>query len=282
MISTQRLSKHYGTLVALNNVDLEVNKGEIAGILGPNGAGKTTLFKILTGLIKPSSGHFQIESKKAKKIGAIIENPHLYEYLNAKQNLSVFANYQRLKLSNDQLDQLLKEVGLDKDRKDQIKNYSLGMKQRLGIATALLNQPDALILDEPFLGLDPIGMKDLRAMLIKLADEHNLAILVSSHQIEELSKVCSRLHLLHKGQITASGDTSAILHKATQQYRVVGKGISTSAIFKNIEHQIIGDLVVFSTTQIEARKIVSELMLNGHEIDEFGPEINLEDLYHTK
>lgn len=279
MITTNNLSKNYGVIKALDRVNLSVKKGEIAGILGPNGAGKTTLFKILTGLITPNSGSFRIDSHKQKKIGAIIENPHHYEYLNAQQNLRVFAQYQRLHLQEESLNELLLDVGLDPERNDQVKNYSLGMKQRLGIATALLNQPDALILDEPFLGLDPMGMKDLRGMLISLALAHQLAILVSSHQLEELSKVCSRLYLLNKGQITASGETSEILHKATQQYRVVGKDIADCDIIRRIDHEIVGDMILFKATKQEAKALIDDLIKGGYEIDEFGPELNLEDLY---
>ena len=279
MISTHQLSKNYGQLLALNGISFSVARGEIAGILGPNGAGKTTLFKILTGLIKPSSGNFLIDSQKSKKIGAIIENPHLYEYLNAKRNLQVFAKYQGLKLTDDEIDEMLHKVGLDPKRADQVKNYSLGMKQRLGIATTLLNSPDALILDEPFLGLDPMGMKDLREMLTKLAADDQLAILVSSHQLEELSKVCGQLHLLTKGCIMASGSTSSILHKATQQYRIVGKGIARSSLIHLIDHELIGDVIIFKATRKEAKDLLKSLIKEGIEVDEFGPVLNLEDLY---
>ena len=281
MINTKGLTKQYGQLTALKNVTLTVNRGEIAGILGPNGAGKTTLFKILTGLISPTSGTFSIESTKAKKIGAIIENPQLYEYLSAQENLTVFANYQHLALSTKDVDTLLIAVGLDPTRKDQVKNYSLGMKQRLGIATALLNQPDALILDEPFLGLDPMGMKDLRGMLMQLAKEQNMAILVSSHQLEELSKVCEQLHLLQNGLIVSSGKTAEILHKATQQYRIVGDGIASSALLAPFTKEILGDVILFSSTPAEAKSLLKALIQEGHAIESFGPELNLDDLYSS-
>jgi ABC-2 type transport system ATP-binding protein len=281
MISALQICKQYGDIVALQDVNLTVKRSEIAGILGPNGAGKTTLFKILTGLLTPSSGSFDIDSNKPKQIGAIIENPHLYEYLNAKRNLKVFAEYQSLKLQDTDLEEILNLVGLDPKRNDQVKNYSLGMKQRLGIAIALLNQPDALILDEPFLGLDPMGMKDLREMLQKLAKEQHMAILISSHQLEELSKVCEQLHLLSNGKITTSGDTADILHKATQQYRIVGKRIAQSTLLHNIEYELVGDLILFKATQKEAKELLTHLINEGYEIEEFGPELNLEDLYQS-
>ena len=279
MINIDQISKSFGNLVALDEISFSIDKGKIVGILGPNGAGKTTLFKILTGLIKPSSGQFKIDSTKQKSIGAIIENPHLYEYLNGAQNLNVFAQYQGLKLTNEQADTLLINVGLDPKRKDQVKNYSLGMKQRLGIATALLNEPDALILDEPFLGLDPIGMQDLREMLIGLAKEKNMAILISSHQLEELSKVCEVLYLLNKGKITASGPTADILHRATQKFKISGKGITDSDLLKHFKKEQLGDLLIIEATKVEATDLIGKLIAEEYEIDEFGPVLNLENIY---
>lgn len=282
MIKSKNISKSYGELVALDNISITIERGEIAGILGPNGAGKTTLFKILTGLIEATSGTYSIKSDKTKKIGAIIENPHLYEYLNAKDNLKVLAQYQGLKLKSTDMESLLEAVGLDINRKDQVKNYSLGMKQRLGIATALLNAPDALILDEPFLGLDPVGMKDLRELLIELAQEKQMAILISSHQIEELSKVCHQLYLLNKGQITASGTTTEILHGATQRFRIAGKGLITSPLLEPYEPVQLGDLILIKATKLEATALLNQLINEGYEIDEFGPELNLENIYTSQ
>lgn len=282
MITTKNISKSYGKLAALENISITIERGEIAGILGPNGAGKTTLFKILTGLIEASSGSYTIDSDKAKKIGAIIENPHLYEYLNAIDNLKVFAQYQGLKLHTVEFETLLKTVGLDINRKDQVKNYSLGMKQRLGIATALLNEPDALILDEPFLGLDPVGMKDLRELLIGLAEDKRMAVLISSHQIEELSKVCQQLYLLNKGQITATGTTTEILHGATQRFRIAGKGLISSPLLEPFGPEQLGDLILIKATKTEATTLLTQLIKEGYEIDEFGPELNLENIYTSQ
>jgi len=279
MIDINNISKSFGNLIALNAISFRVEKGSIVGILGPNGAGKTTLFKILTELIKPSTGNFNIHSQKQKSIGAIIENPHLYEYLNGAQNLKVFARYQGLKLSTRQTDDLLINVGLDPMRKDQVKNYSLGMKQRLGIATALLNDPDALILDEPFLGLDPIGMQDLREMLKSLAKDKGMAILISSHQLEELSKVCQELYLINKGRITASGPTADILHRATQKFKISGRGIAESSLLNDFKVESLGDLLIIDATKAEATKLMRQLIKEGHEINEFGPVLNLQNIY---
>ena len=169
MISASRLVKTYGTIKALDHVTLEISKGEICGILGPNGAGKTTLFKILCGLVSQDSGTYKIESKKVKAIGAIIEKPALFEYISARQNLMVLSRIQGAPKDRPSIDAALRLVGLPLDRNDPVRHFSLGMKQRLGLAIALINDPDCLILDEPFLGLDPVAMQSLSALIKKLA-----------------------------------------------------------------------------------------------------------------
>ncbi len=281
MIEVKNLYKSYGELIALDNVSLNIPSGSITGILGPNGAGKTTLFKILTGLIKASSGEYHIKSDKVKKVGAIIENPHLYEYLNAAENLKVFMRYQGIKSDEEQINLKLKEVGLDPNRRDQVKQFSLGMKQRLGIATALLNEPDALILDEPFLGLDPLGMQDLRAMMKDLAEKRGLAILVSSHQLEELGKVCEFLYLLNQGHITSYGSTAEILHRATQKFKIKGPQLASSKLLQEFKYELANDTLWIECNQSEASELVSKLISEGFQIDEFAPELNLENLYHN-
>lgn len=279
MIIANSLSKNYGAVEALSNVSFSIAKGAISGILGPNGAGKTTLFKILTGLITQDSGSFSIESKKQKKIGAIIENPALYEYLSAHKNLSILARMQGLKLSKTDIEDQLKLVGLPIDRHDPVRNFSLGMKQRLGIATALLNNPDALILDEPFLGLDPLGMQKLRELIIALAKERSLAILISSHQLEELSKVCENLYLMQKGSITASGSTQEILNKAAFQYKIQGKHLSQSETLKSLNATLENNIAWVSVAKTDISALIQQLLNEGVEVIEVQQETNLNELY---
>ncbi|WP_422353910.1 ABC transporter ATP-binding protein [Roseivirga pacifica] len=279
MIKADSLSKSYGNVRALHEASFTIAKGEISGILGPNGAGKTTLFKILTGLITPDSGSFSITSDKRKKIGAIIENPALYEYLSAHKNLQVLAKMQGLKLSKDQVNEQLTLVGLPTDRHDPVRNFSLGMKQRLGIATALLNNPDALILDEPFLGLDPLGMQKLRELIIRLAKERNLSVLVSSHQLEELSKVCQNLYLMQNGEITSSGSTQEILSKAAFQYRIQGINLSQSETLKSLKATITSNTAWVTVARNDVSALVQQLVNEGVEILEVQPETNLNELY---
>ena len=220
MISAQRLCKSYGKIIALDNVSLEVDAGKITGILGPNGAGKTTLFKILCKLVTPDAGQFSINSSKKKAIGAIIEKPALFDYLSASQNLSVLSKLLGLRLHNRDLENQLSQVGIPITRTDPVKNFSLGMRQRLGIAIALLGAPDCLILDEPFLGLDPLGMQSLQKLIRELAQKQGIAILVSSHLLDELANTCDELIILKEGQIVQK-DTAIDL--------ISSNGISTLA-----------------------------------------------------
>ena len=161
MIKTYGLTKKYGSLTALDSIDLTFPKGSICGVLGPNGAGKTTLFKILCGLTS-YDGRFEIESERRKPIGAIIEKPKLYGYMNMFDNLRLFAGIQGVNMDREQVNKMIETVGLALHRKDPVKHFSMGMKQRLGIAIALINNPDILILDEPFSGLDPVGVREFQ------------------------------------------------------------------------------------------------------------------------
>ncbi len=279
MIQIHNLSKSFGPLVALDDVSFEVSKGQITGVLGANGAGKTTLFKILCGLLKQDSGTFQFDSNKKKKLGAIIENPAFFSYLNAKQNLYAFSKAQGLKLSQNEIDQLLKLVGLSNERNDQVSHYSLGMKQRLGIAIATLNDPDILILDEPFLGLDPLGMEELRGLIKTLAREKGLAILISSHQLNEIAKVCETLHVMRKGKIISTGKSYEILNKATGKVSIEGKGILKSQILQRLNAEIHADRATVMLDGMQVEELVDALVEEGIKIRSVHTETALEELY---
>ena len=282
MIQAQNLSKTYKEIKALDKVDLSVKRGEACGILGPNGAGKSTLFKILCGLVTPDSGKFVINSTKKKAIGGIIEKPAFYEYLSAKENLSVISVMQGAPKDNTTLSSLLEIVGLSVDRNDPVKNFSLGMKQRLGIAIALLNNPDCLILDEPFLGLDPLGMQSLRNMIKQFAHDYNLAILISSHLLDELSKTCDSLHIMNNGKIIQSGPTAQILNNSTNDYTICGPNLSDSQILQKQDKKIDGDCITIKLEVAKASFFIKSLIEEGIEITYFGPEKNLKELYKPK
>ncbi len=279
MIKAQNLSKRYGKIIALDQVTLEINPGQICGILGPNGAGKTTLFKILCGLISPDSGSYEILSNKKKAIGAIIEKPALFEYLSAKENISILSRVQGADRNIETVNNLLQTVGLSAERNDPVKNFSLGMKQRLGLATALINDPDCLILDEPFLGLDPVAMNALSELIINLAHNKRLAIIISSHLLGELTKTCDSLKIIKNGKIVQSGNTSDILNSSTKRFMICGKGLEKSKVLKGYQPVYQEDCISLDLEVKMAPEFLKSMVSEGNEITYFGPEMNLSKLY---
>lgn len=200
LLYTQQLSKQYGKQKAVHQVSLTINKGEICGLVGENGAGKTTLLRMLSGLISQTSG--TITSSKDCRIGALIESPALQPNLSAIDNLRYMALQLNLKQADEKILETLAIVGLeDVDPKKKSKDFSLGMRQRLSIALAILDDPDFLILDEPINGLDPVGIKEMRSIILNLRNQYGMTILISSHILSELEMVVDRYIIMHKGLI---------------------------------------------------------------------------------
>ncbi|MEO4052735.1 ATP-binding cassette domain-containing protein [Solibacillus sp. CAU 1738] len=222
MIEVQNVSKTLNKRKVIQNMTFNVMKGDICGFIGPNGAGKTTLMKMATGLIKPSEGEILINGiniqrdreKALFEVGAIIEVPVFFEYITGRKNLR---NLARLNIGMDRKEQfkkveeVLELVGLKDRGNDLVKNYSLGMKQRLGIAQSLLNNPSIVILDEPSNGLDPIGMKELRELILNLAKEFDITFFISSHLLDELQKICNKYIFIKEGCIKWIGDADSLL-----------------------------------------------------------------------
>lgn len=196
IVTTNNITKQYKDTAALNNVSIHIPKGAIYGLVGNNGAGKTTLMRLLLGLQAPTSGTIEIANNI--KTGAILESPAVYPYWSAKRNLK----YQLSLIKNPQysVEELLKIVGL-KDTRKPILQYSLGMKQRLGLALALSNQPDLLFLDEPLNGLDPSGIRQMRKLIKKLSEEQGVTIVISSHILDELQKIVTHIGFLKDGNL---------------------------------------------------------------------------------
>ncbi|MCX7569346.1 ABC transporter ATP-binding protein [Tumebacillus sp. DT12] len=210
----------------VDDVSFAVKKGEICGFLGPNGAGKTTLIRLLTGLIVPTSGELRIagvnvqkERKTALgKIGAMVESPVFFPYLSGRKNLLNLARlHPELKgkrAREERVKDVLSLVGLAGRGDDKVGTYSLGMKQRLGIAQALLGRPEVVILDEPANGLDPLGMRELRELILSLRDQFGLTFFVSSHLLDELQQICSRLVVIREGKLLWQGETRELVLRA--------------------------------------------------------------------
>jgi len=207
VLSTQQLSKHYGSLKAVHNLELNIPKGSVFGILGPNGSGKTTTLGMLLDVIQPTSGSYKWfgengTKEQRKKIGAILETPIFYPYLSAYKNLKIIALIKEV--PEERISEVLTQVGLAQRQNDAFRTYSLGMKQRLSIASALLCNPEVMILDEPTNGLDPQGIADIRALIIDIA-QHGKTIILASHLLDEVQKVCTDFAVLKNGNLIYTG-----------------------------------------------------------------------------
>lgn len=279
IIAGHGLSKSYGNRRVLNEVSIDCAAGEICGLLGANGAGKTTLFKILFGLVTPDAGTVSINTSSNKKIGGIIEGPALYDYLNAYENLRIFGSIQGVDVSNDALQKCLSEVGLPLDRKDPVRNFSLGMKQRLGIAIALLNHPACLVLDEPFSGLDPLGVSALRKLIEELAEQHQLAIILSSHIIEELSKICHTLYVIKDGKMVNKGPAQELITKNTTTYSICANNIETANSLKEYEVVFKGQCAHVTISADRVPALIHQLHQEKIYITSCTPELSMEKLF---
>ena len=212
-LQIQNLHKHYGKVHAVNNLSLEVQPGQVFGLLGPNGSGKTTTLGIILDVIKRSGGEYRWfgeapSAESRKKIGAILETPVFYPYLSAVDNLKIVALVKGT--DESRIDTVLQTVDLHERRNDAFKTYSLGMKQRLAIASALLADPDVMILDEPTNGLDPQGIAEIRQLIVQIAQQGK-TIILASHLLDEVQKVCSHFAVLKKGKLIYTGGVDEAL-----------------------------------------------------------------------
>ncbi|HEX6663851.1 MAG TPA: ABC transporter ATP-binding protein [Gaiellaceae bacterium] len=225
-VTTGGLVKRYGDVVAVDGVDLTVEHGDVFGYLGPNGAGKTTLLRILLGLIRPTSGSAKlfgrdplVEGAKALEgVSGFVEGPRFYPYLSGRKNLRLLADYDG-NGATSRIEGVLELVELRDRAKDRVGGYSHGMRQRLGIAAALLREPRLLLLDEPTTGLDPAGMRDMRDLVRRLAGER-ITILLSSHLLNEVEELCNRVAIIRQGRIVYEGGLRELLATAATGYRL--------------------------------------------------------------
>lgn len=277
-------------ITAVDNISLEVPEGEIFGFLGPNGAGKSTTIRLMLGLLSPDAGEIFIgdncvqTAKKAalKKVGALVEGPAFYPYLSGRENLEVFAAYTE-GVEKTRIEEVINIVGLQGREKERVSAYSMGMKQRLGIAQALLNRPDLLVLDEPTNGLDPHGMKDIRKLLQNLSREHGTTVFLSSHILHEVQQTCDRVAVINRGKIVAEGSVADLLSSAKGIYEI--RTPDPGRVTEYIERKTSCRLVEKSPLRIEMRdyrpeSLVRELVEQHFPITAFTPvAMTLEDFF---
>lgn len=270
ILKTKSLSKSYGHFKAVNNLTMHVPKGAIYGFVGKNGAGKTTLIRMVCGLQQPSSGDFTLYGRKStesgiakarRRMGAVVETPSIYLDMTAEENLK--QQYCILGLpSFDGIDEILKLVGLAGTGKKKAKNFSLGMRQRLGIAISLAGDPDFLILDEPANGLDPQGIIEIRELILKLNRERQITVLISSHILDELSKLATHYGFIDSGNIVkemSAAELQAACRKCIRMEVSSTKALARVLDEMKIEYEIISDTQADVFTKIKASPFILAL-----------------------
>lgn len=268
ILNVKGLTKKFGALVAVKDLRFTVQRGEIIGFLGPNGAGKSTTIRMLLGLIKPTSGKIEIFGKPfpqerlevLKNIGAIVEKPDFYLYLSAYKNLEILGKISGQSISRKRIKEVLETVGLKKRARSKVQTFSYGMKQRLGIAQALLHNPDLIILDEPTTGLDPQGIKEIRELLLHLSNNLRKTIFLSSHILKEIEIIAHRMIIINNGQTQIEGKVEELLNST--QMKVRFEVDDTNKALERIRLSTWND----SYVETEKNKIVFEM--NKEDISE--------------
>ncbi len=266
---------------AVQGISLEIEKGDVFGFLGPNGAGKSTTIRMILGLIRPDQGKVIIDGnqlssnrfKALRKVGALVEGPAFYDYLTAYENLRIFAAYSQ-GISKDKIDQVLKVVGLSQRSNDKVKNYSMGMKQRLGIAQALLNDPKLIILDEPTNGLDPYGVQEVRHLISRLSQEENITVFVSSHILTEIEQISNKVAIINKGKIITTGLVKELLNPDESVYEITGPDLrQLKQIIDTTQGISIikADRLRFKIEQGKPEELLTSLVKKGAKISSFFP-----------
>lgn len=286
LLECQNISKRFGKKQILNNVSFEIDAGDILAFIGPNGAGKTTAIKLILGLQKIDEGKVIINGydvskdfvNAIKRVGAIVENPDTYMYLTGWQNLKLIANLYP-NVTDEKIKEIVEYVGLEKRINESVSKYSLGMRQRLGIARALLNNPNILILDEPTNGLDPEGIKDLRDLLKKLAKD-GMGILISSHNLAELESFCNKVLIIDAGNIIESSEVNAF---RKNENRYIFKVKDTTNIDIKGVYEVKKTSFRFDGTKEEISKVIKDLVKKDIDIYEVMEDrLTLEEAFLKK
>jgi ABC-2 type transport system ATP-binding protein len=288
LLEVKNINKSFGKKQVLHNVSFTINEGEILGFIGPNGAGKTTTIKLMLGLQSIDSGDVVINGFDVKtdfenaieKVGAIVESPDLYMYLTGRQNLQLIANMYK-GITKEEINKIIKLVGLQKRIDDKVSKYSLGMRQRLGIAASLIHKPNVLILDEPTNGLDPEGIKEIRDLLIKLAKEENMAILISSHNLAELDNFVTNVCIIKNGKVLSSAEVKEFKKLKNTTFKVeVDKTEGLDELLGNVCKIIDKDSLELQVEKEEITACIKKMIDKGYQVYQVvNEELTLEDAF---
>ena len=291
-LRTIALSKSYGRRLAVDQLDLEVGRGERFGFLGPNGAGKTTTIRMALGLIEPTGGSVEIlglevrshRSQVLPRVGALVESPALYGYLSGRDNLRAVGNLLG-GASEKRIDEVLDIVALKGRDRDRVRTYSMGMKQRLGLALALLNDPDVLILDEPANGLDPAGIVEMRDLLRELSAQGK-TVFISSHVLSEVQQICTRVAIINHGKLIRVAPVHDLL-RATGEFEVKVEAPAELVAMLRVQPwaqqaRVEDGLVVTAAPEGRGRNLIKFLVDSGHTPDSVSErQTDLEDIFLT-
>ncbi|XQY91567.1 ABC transporter ATP-binding protein [Metabacillus sp. HB246100] len=276
IIQTINLTKRFKGRTVVNGVNLKINHGEIYGFLGPNGAGKTTTIRMLLGLTKPTDGYMELFGERVKsshlqalkKIGSLVESPSYYGHLTARENLEALRKI--LKVPKSRIDEVLSIVRLTKDANRAVKGYSLGMKQRLGIASALLGNPELLILDEPTNGLDPSGIHEIRDLIKSMPQKYGVTILISSHLLSEIDQMATEVGIITNGTMIFQDSIDNLRNKAKAEILIKvdqPEKAKTLLLSKGIITQMREEyLLTNETTDVQVAKMVETLIKGGQSV----------------
>ena len=290
VLQSSGLTKKFGTRTAVNALDLDVHRGDIYGFLGPNGAGKSTTIRMALSLIRPTGGSVSLfgrditrDRSALARVGGLVEKPDFYLYLSARKNLEIVsALYGRVERSR--IDEVLGIVGLGDRADDRVKAFSHGMKQRLGIAQALLPDPELLILDEPTNGLDPQGMKEVRELILRLNGENGMTIFLSSHLLHEIEQVATRMCILHQGTLVVQGSVTDLLSRESVSVRISSEPAETALDILQrmdgvVDVQQRGDEITCTMPSDLLAEANAALNAGGARVSAFAPRRSLEDYF---
>lgn len=288
LLTVNNLTKEFDKFTAVNNLSFSVNKGDVYGFLGPNGAGKSTTLRMVLGLVHPSSGTISINNtfinktnrKYLSSIGALIERPDFYNNLSAFDNLKLLARLSKTKYNR--IATVLDQVGLFEKSAVKVGKFSQGMKQRLGIAQALIHQPEVIILDEPSNGLDPQGQADMRELIQKINVELGITIIISSHILNEVEKIANRMIVINNGKKIIEGDVGQLMSSELMKVRIkVDQPKLLVDLFhaKNILYTQQEEFTSISVKENEIRSIINLIVENNIAIDEVRQLRTLEELF---